>query len=1230
MNNSNSTKKQISFGNNKSISSDDTNKKRKYKSTLSQKGIRTIICHGCKLSFTKFKNIREFIDRHGCSNVKCKQALFECFGCNMMFYTESDRTKHWKTRKNHCLKKHNTIQIPKNYATSQVEIPTLKETSKSTDVIDLTRNTLKFSHLLRTKKFCGINTFMVNGMSKEFIRKKKYSMNKHVNLKSDNSNTLCELVRNDISVEKEINDDTQMTLFATDEDDLNSINDDSLHSPTVNSSPSQEHISDIIDNTINMNESDVQENNDDNQIMTDNESNENEIINLDEMNEDNYESGEYESDEEVLILDNVIDYPKQRYVIETSNHLNRLKNSHTMELSNLNCDTSYKDGLELIQILMKKKIPLTSYNDFMNWKYQSTKTSNSYYSFEALKKKAEYRVYGKTLQNKMSPKTTLLECPSGRKVNVVTYDLDAIIYDLLSDTELTCWKNLIFKDGNENDPFLWNTKDFYDDFDQSTYYNETFKKMIGYDKMDTHLLVPIAIYMDETTLDSYGKLSLHPVCITLMIYDRSTRNLEMSWRTIGYMPNINAIAGTKSLSAEDKLNDFHYVLRYILYGIEQIQSVHNGLEWEFKFPEFAHKSYKRILKFPLSHVVGDAKGNDTLVGRFQNRTKTKLLCRDCDCPTVQADNPNIVCNFLQYNDLKCLTRNELEMKSFRKLQPYNAFDNISMGSYPYGLNGGTPADPCHQVNKGVCEVLPNVLLKERLTIEMVKTLDSHVSYLVTNFSRQSDRSLPELRFFGSGVSEDSKLSSNENIGRLFAIYLTLMTRDFEKRVVGKKGRKSDKSTPATVITQNEYNQWILIFEETLILTAWVYHNKHPKVVFNGGKKSIACERMKEYMTLFKQVANRKTGMGLKLLKFHQLLHLWFIIRAYGSLSNIDSARNESHHKKKKKIASHTQKRFNVLEHQTAEHEYTYNLFIKAMKNSFMEIPDLFEMKVGEDKDEEENDFIVDDISKKTSTGSKFILSLDYTNKKMIARSICKNKKGEEIPFPPHILQALYTKLESYNHGIPGRQLSSVEGFTEFKHAYGSENVIFRVCPEYRSGLHWFDWAVLNWGESYGNLPAQLLIFIDVNTMKFEELINAQNIDHEPHVVLPHHLMVLVHSIAADASRRQRKPALCEIANSRSVDHGPIVKCSSFSEMENSYQLVGCDTIVKQVFVLVDEARPGADLRVPGSAKNVIVVKNWDDWHLSFLDYNSQSLLDDASLRVDNDISDNSARYAYEG
>jgi hypothetical protein len=46
MNKPNSTKKRLLLGNTKSTSCDDTNKKRKYKTTLCQKGMRTIICHG--------------------------------------------------------------------------------------------------------------------------------------------------------------------------------------------------------------------------------------------------------------------------------------------------------------------------------------------------------------------------------------------------------------------------------------------------------------------------------------------------------------------------------------------------------------------------------------------------------------------------------------------------------------------------------------------------------------------------------------------------------------------------------------------------------------------------------------------------------------------------------------------------------------------------------------------------------------------------------------------------------------------------------------------------------------------------------------------------------------------------------------------------------------------------------------------------------------------------------
>ena len=91
----------------------------------------------------------------------------------------------------------------------------------------------------------------------------------------------------------------------------------------------------------------------------------------------------------------------------------------------------------------------------------------------------------------------------------------------------------------------------------------------------------------------------------------------------------------------------------------------------------------------------------------------------------------------------------------------------------------------------------------------------------------------------------------------------------------------------------------MIFEETLILHSWIYLENHLKYAFKGSKNSIACDRLRIYMEKYKKYALRKEGMGLKFLKFHQILHLWWIIRLYGSLYNVDTARCESHHIKKK-------------------------------------------------------------------------------------------------------------------------------------------------------------------------------------------------------------------------------------------------------------------------------------------------------------------------------------------
>ena len=100
-------------------------------------------------------------------------------------------------------------------------------------------------------------------------------------------------------------------------------------------------------------------------------------------------------------------------------------------------------------------------------------------------------------------------------MNIITFDVDAAISDLLSDSNITNQSSTIFDDGNEDDPFIIKEKNYYDDIDQSGVYQETYKAMIS--DPSKELLTPLIVYLDETFLDSFSKLVLHPVVITFKI-----------------------------------------------------------------------------------------------------------------------------------------------------------------------------------------------------------------------------------------------------------------------------------------------------------------------------------------------------------------------------------------------------------------------------------------------------------------------------------------------------------------------------------------------------------------------------------------------------------------------------------------------------------------------------------------------------------------------------------------
>ena len=1160
-------------------------------------------CNGCKKTFSNvFKSPSQFLRDHMSVTNQCSKAIIHCDSCNKSFINEKCFMSHLSRSNIQCRQYHNKKASSKkkarSYNTSEVTIPEQLTFSLDKMMNQSSQSTLSPQSLKKLKMADVNHNTLIHNVFKttSCIECIDTSKVKTLNVKNQILDTKDEVINSQrLLLEK-----ASFNKMPFDSHQIDSILESSNEKVTTTDKS-------IVDN------SRFFLNDEDNEDIAHHD----DLVNVDESNED--ESHLTQSMDDVILHHHHQLY-QTHFHIGNENHLINLLMIHRKEVSNYIIDHKYLDGLKLIQLMMKKNMSISSSSvkEFMDWKYDFK--PHTHYTLDQIKRQAEKSVYGSTLGHKMQPNNNLITCPSGRKTNVTTFDIDAAILDLLIDPNITNPDSMIFEDGTQENPFIIKNKDYYDDLDQSGIYQETYKKLIT--NPDQQILCPIIIYLDETNLDSFSKLVLHPVVITLAIYKRETRNLAMAWRPIGYLPNFQEQFGQKCYTAKEKANDFHYCLRYILDGIEKIQKL-NGLYWEFQFSKYPGQKYKRLLKFTLSHVVSDAKENDLICGRMSNRTNTLCLARDCDISIENSDNPDIKCNFHAMKDLEQLTHEELHSFSFKKIMPYNAFSQIDFGYNPYGINGCTPCEPLHQINGGVVERLP-VTFMNRLSCSQVKLLDTHVAFLCTHFSRHSDKSILNLKPFRNGVSSVSKLTGKEKVSRLLAIFLTLLTSDFEQEIIDKKGRRDNDSNQSSIISKIEYNSWIKVFEDTLILTSWVNFKRHPKVVFNGGRNSLAATQLRRYMINYNNIAKRKEGMGNKYLKFHQISHLWWVIRLFSSLPNIDSGRNESHHKKKKQIGSHTQKRLELFDIQTAEKEYVHDLFIKAMKKASLPIPTIFETKINATRSETHYENIIHS----SSGGSKYLLTFDYENECINSKWLSKSLRSKDCNFPSPILEALYLKLKWYNKGQLGHRIKSIIGFTEFKtKSSDNEDLLFRSCPNYRSERHWFDWVVVDWDEPENELEAQVLLFLNLETIELEtfDQNDTDNSEMEvEHEIVPHKYIAMVHSCQFDHSIKHSRRFVTQV-------NGYLKnKLCYFRTMENKYQIISTEAIVGTCAVVVDTSKPNVPTHVPGSALSVIVVGKSNNWHLHFIDYNNDRLMKDASENVDNDYPIGSERYPFEG
>lgn len=1221
---------------------------------------KVFICKGCNVSFKNYPTPSIFINRHVKSNDKCPKHYPQCH-CGKIFYDETNLRSHQsRTNKNSdCYKSYLAKKTNSKYTSSEVKIQPIDNTAKfenqiptylqpivdSEKTLMLSKKTFDYNQFHSTKNFQNINIhnskfvvpkkFAGHAVTDPFALMNKMNVNRngiYNNATNSNRNSIISQRNNLIQSEKEIQvidipDHLSHDNYQLSNNSLSEISSSSSESSN-NSETTRNLFSTNIIKKIDCDDS-----------VDDNSHDEEQFLNEIECNSNTSMNEEMVGKDKINHCERVVEMLKQETIeIRDENHFVYMNNLQTEEISNSVCDVDYKDCLELVTILMRHKIPLNGvYNDLMEWKNKNNKSSSKI-SLESLFKKAEGRVYGSSLGIKMKPTQTNIICPSGRRVSVTSFDADALIYDMLSDYQLMQHNNLIFVDGDDTNPFKVKESSVYGDFQTSEFYQETLK-MRNIDQ-NNDVLVPIQLYMDETVLDSYSKLSLHPLVMTLLIFNQNTRNLEMSWRTLGYIPNFESNFGKKNYSIESKNNDFHFVLRFLLSGIEKILSSSVYYNWNFQFQKFQGKVYTRKIHFVIGNVLGDAKGANLLCSRFGNNTSTTHVARDCDVLTENCDDPHHRCTFHKQKNLQQMTIDELKQICFRRPYPYNAFCNLDFGANIYGINGACAADPCHMFNKGVVERLPKIFMS-RLPPKLVSVLDRHVGALITNYGNQSDRNYPQLKIFATGVSSSAKLRSDQHIARVFVIYLVLLTTSFEHEIIHKKGRKDNENEVRTRITLEEYNQWIHIFEETLILHSWVYLKDHPKAAFKGGRNSIVCQRLRQYMDTYKMYAHRKEGMGLKFLKFHQILHLWWIIRLFGSLYNVDTARCESHHKKKKNIGNNTQRRIHVFDEQTSNQEFKHDLLIKAIENANIPLPKQFE-KITSKFDVESN-MVTRKSNSNTCNGSHFKLTFDYDERKVSANWLSSKMSNKRPFFPHHILDALFKKFDGYNHGHVGQRIKSINGFTEYyinqQDDSNIESNLIRACPNYRNDGDWYDWATVNWKEE-GLLECQCLLFIDFSTITMESYQVKQYHDeglNYPHEILARSAAVLVHSIKHEENTCHKRTCLRRSLPTTSGENRKTQaiqyvcnKLSRFCEMEECFQIVDVDNIHSNAFVIPYEYHKDDQSYMLGCSKSVIIVSKMTNWHFHFVDYNNTQLMLSASRRVDNNISMNDEKFPFEG
>ena len=749
-------------------------------------------------------------------------------------------------------------------------------------------------------------------------------------------------------------------------------------------------------------------------------------------------------------------------------------------------------SLKLLDIMFKKKTALNAHRPLMEWHLrasgdlqagQDLKDSRGYISREATMKSMRGRY---NMDNKY-PHTKKVKLPiSGEVVRLTLHDPASVVQSLLTDPRLED-SDFCFHDDNPLAPPP-EPHTIIRDVNTGMAHRRTYQQLIDQDPTKRQQLLPIILYVDGSSVTHFKDFEVIQLKVSFGTFTREARLKDYTWRTLGYIEKVHKSGGLGRAiweeaehmesegvgSGEDDgestvhelegigkepLQDLHAQLKVMLEQLDPL--FERGFLWDQKHKGVLYRNIHYRLYVVMARC--DNKEAMALCGQFGQLSNAEQLCRMCHVPVQEADDHMHEPKYKTQPQISRLVERG-DMGGLREISQHyllNAFHDVPFHmANKRGIHGACPVDMLHTVLLGLFKYVRDVFFHSVGPTSMpAKQINGLSKVYARCFSRQSDKSLPPMRF-SKGIQE-GKLMGKEYRGVLLLI-LVMVKSQAGVRIL-KKTRKGGFKT------QESIDDWALLLEQLLLMEGYL---NVPEMEVRDLKKLQKGIRYIMYLT--RMVAQRSEGMGLKLLKFHSLLHVVDNIALYGVPLECDTSANESHHKPTKQAAKLTQMIHETFNLQTGTRLIDFEVVDYArceMEDG--KVPWQYYQGLKEEGQEveasnsDESTIDEEEVETKPMDAMIQVYLNDQTNKvefKMVSRS--RHKANTQMH--PQLLEFLWDLQELLHLELRGEPLKIYTRIVR-----GGKS--FRGHPNYRGKGPWRDWVWVDYGKD-GTFPCQIRCF----------------------------------------------------------------------------------------------------------------------------------------------------------